>query len=145
LHARLSLDTAYHRFFSAMRRLPPDWARMLATVDYHRRLALVVVPDPPTGDVIAVARYEPADRADTVEVAFVVEDRWQERGLGTVLLGDLLQAAGARGIQRFRAYVLADNRRMLDMLSRFTDVKERRIEAGVVDLVFTRRDRGKYD
>ena len=42
LHSRLSLDTAYQRFFAIVKRLPPDWARVLATVDYRRRLALVV-------------------------------------------------------------------------------------------------------
>ena len=37
----LSRETAYQRFFAVMKRLPPDWARILASVDYRRRLALV--------------------------------------------------------------------------------------------------------
>ena len=44
LHSRLSNQTAYQRFFTVVKRLPPDWARVLATVDYQRRLALVVEP-----------------------------------------------------------------------------------------------------
>jgi GNAT superfamily N-acetyltransferase len=128
LYARLSRHTAYQRFFTIMKRLPPDWAAILATVDYERRLALVAERD---GEVVGVARWEPTgDRDDTVEVAFVVQDGWQNRGLGTWLLLDLLAAAQTRHHQRFVAYVLADNTRMLDLITRFTDVEQRRIESG---------------
>jgi len=140
MYDRLSRHTAYQRFFTVMRRLPPDWARMLANVDYHRRLALVAEHDEPAGpELIAVARYEPSGQPGMVEVAFVVQDGWQNRGLGTILLGDLLSAAEARGFTRFSAYVLADNMRMLDLLARFTEVEQRKLESGVVELTFTSR------
>jgi RimJ/RimL family protein N-acetyltransferase len=142
MYDRLSRHTAYQRFFTVMRRLPPDWARLLATVDYHRRLALVAEPaDGDPHEIVAVARYEPTDDPEIAEVAFVVQDGWQELGLGTMLLDDLMRAAVARGIPRFRAWVLADNRRMLDLLARFTDVRRRRIDAGVVELEFAPRSR----
>jgi len=137
---RLSLLTAYQRFFNVMKRLPPDWARILATVDYHHRLALIAECGPPDAPVlVAVARYEPTNDPETAEVAFVVQDGFQGRGLGVVLLNRLLEAGEARGIRRFRAYVLADNSRMLDMLARFTDIRERSVEHGVVDILFERR------
>jgi RimJ/RimL family protein N-acetyltransferase len=137
-YARLSEHTAYQRFFTVMKRLPPDWARMLANVDYAKRLALIAEADTPTGpELVAVARYEPTARTDTVEVAFVVQDAWQNKGLGTALLHDLLRAAHARGFHRFSAYVLATNRRMLDLISRFTTVVERKLESGVVEATFT--------
>ena len=137
LHGRLSRDSVYHRFFAIVKRLPPDWARVLATVDYRRRLALVV--EDPTGgnsELIAVGRYD-AEEADTVEVAFVVQDNWQNRGLGTLLLDAILCAATARSYRRFRAYVLADNRRMLDLITRFTVVESRKTEQSVTELVFS--------
>ena len=137
LYDRLSLDTRYHRFFSAKRRLPPDWAQFLATVDHRTRQALVVEsPDDPDA-LIAVARYEPAGEPDLVEVAFVVQDGWQDRGLGTRLFQALLRAAAANGITRFRAWVLADNRRMLDLIARYGRVERRTVEHGVVELTFT--------
>jgi RimJ/RimL family protein N-acetyltransferase len=141
LYDRLSQHTAYQRFFSVMKRLPPDWAQILATVDYRRRLALVAEHEGPEGgpELIAVGRYEPTQREDTAEVAFVVQDGWQRRGLGTILLHGILDAATARGIRHFVAYVLADNARMLDLLRRFTNVKGRMIADGVVEVVFTRR------
>ena len=148
-YGRLSEHTAYQRFFTVMKRLPPDWARMLANVDYVTRLALVAEVRTPGGlELVAVARYEPTARADTVEVAFVVQDGWQNKGLGTILLHDLLRAAQARGIHRFSAWVLATNRRMLDLISRFTTVVERTLDHGVVEATFTADgrpvpDRGK--
>jgi RimJ/RimL family protein N-acetyltransferase len=137
---RLSRHTAYQRFFTIMKRLPPDWARMLANVDYVKRLALVAEAETSRGlELVGVARYEPTDRPDMVEVAFVVQDGWQGKGLGTVLLHDLLRAAEARGIRRFQAWVLADNSRMLDLLARFTTILERKIEMGVAEVTFTPR------
>jgi len=72
-----------------------------------------------------ILTVRPTDEPDTVEVAFVVQDGWQNRGLGTIL---------------FRAYVLADNRRMLDLITRFGQVHERKTDQGVTELLFTRRE-----
>src|SRR5688572_1038492 len=58
LYDGLSQDSRYQRFFTVMRRLPPDWARYLANVDYVRRLALVVEAPRDPQALIAVARYE---------------------------------------------------------------------------------------
>jgi RimJ/RimL family protein N-acetyltransferase len=137
---RLSRYTAYQRFFTVMRRLPPDWAHLFANVDYERRLALLAEHGGPEApELVGVARYEPTDRPDTVEVAFVIQDAWQNRGLGTIMLEALLAAAEARGIRRFRAYVLSSNARMIELLVRFLEVLERRTESGVTDLLLTVR------
>ena len=125
LYDHLSRDTRYHRFFSVMQRLPPDWARLHATVDYRSRLALVAEAPGDPDTLIAVARYEPAGAPDTAEVAFVVQDGWQDRGLGTILFSELLAAAALNGVRHFRAWVLADNRRMLDLVARLGEVTRR--------------------
>src|SRR5215468_3768506 len=57
-------------------------------------------------------------------------------GLGADLLDAILQAATARSFRRFRAYVLADDRRMLDLISRFSRIEARKTERGVTELVF---------
>jgi RimJ/RimL family protein N-acetyltransferase len=138
LYDHLSRDSRYQRFFSIRQRLPPDWADFLANVDHVRRFALVVEDPGDPETLIAVARYEPAE-ADAVEVAFVVQDAWQNRGLGTLLFRELLAAAAANGIKRFRAWVLGDNRRMLDLIARFGQVQQRSFAQGVVELAFTSR------
>jgi RimJ/RimL family protein N-acetyltransferase len=57
-----------------------------------------------------------------------------------VLLRALLAAAQARGIRRFSAYVLADNSRMLGLLSRHTRIIEQRLDRGVMELLFEPRE-----
>jgi acetyltransferase len=116
-----------------MARLPPDWARILANVDYDKRMAIVAVA--PGGQLVAVARYDYDDEAKEAEIALVVQDHWQEKGLGRILMSELLDRAATKGIRRFRAYVLADNRRMLDLLARTTQVLERYTERGITSLL----------
>jgi RimJ/RimL family protein N-acetyltransferase len=107
-------------------------------VDYRRRLALVIERGPDADpELIGVGRYEPTAEPDTAEVAFVIEDRWQGKGLGTMLFTALLDAARDRGIHRFRADVLADNRRMLDLITRFTCVGSRETRDAITSLIFS--------
>lgn len=136
LHERLSPESAYQRFFAVMRRLPPDWARVLADVDHDRRAAIVAAD--PGGELVGVARYGALPEGGEAEIALVVEDAWQHRGLGTILLSALLDHAESRGITRFLAYVLAENRRMLRLIGRLSVVTERSLDHGVVTLRFTR-------
>jgi acetyltransferase len=143
-YSRLSKQSAYQRFFTLRRRLPSDWARHFADVDYQGRLALIAdretVDEP---ELIGVARYESAQDHDLPELALVVQDGWQGKGLGALLLNEILGAGQARGHRRFRALVLADNNEMLTLLDRHTEIKERTIEDGIVALIFEGREPSK--
>jgi RimJ/RimL family protein N-acetyltransferase len=144
LFDHLSTSSRHQRFFTPLSRLPTDWVHHFANVDYQERLALVAERDV-EGDIEigGVARYEPTGEPVTREIAVAVEDRWHRQGLGTILLGDLLHAADVRGIQRFRAFVLAENQGMLRLIARFGEVVDKRVEEGVVEIVFTRRAPGQ--
>ena len=74
--------------------------------------------------------------------AFVVADGWQERGLGAILLEAVLDATAARGIEHFRADVLADNHRMLRLFTSRTRVEHRITESGVTSLRLRRAAAG---
>jgi RimJ/RimL family protein N-acetyltransferase len=140
LFHRLSPRTVYQRFFRAYDRLPQHWYRHFANVDYQTRLALVAEEQEISGPQLrAVARYEPGETAGTTEIAIVVEDGWQGRGLGGLLLDALLAAAETRGLRRFTADVLADNRPMLRVLSRLADIRRRELAYGVLTIEFERR------
>ena len=56
-----------------------------------------------------------------------------------MLFSELLAAAELNGIRRFRAWVLADNRRMLDLIARLGEITQRSIDQGMAELVFTAR------
>ena len=140
LFDRLSQHTAYQRFFSVLKRLPPAYAKIFANVDYQQRLAIVAERDTPADpELIGVGRYEPTDTPGMVEVAFVVQDAWQGQGLGSILLDAVSRAAVARGAQQFRAFVLGDNHRMLGLLARRTEITGRKLEEGVVSVEFRPR------
>lgn len=109
-HARLSPESIYYRFFSPRPRLSDREVEHFTTVDHDRRVALIATI---AGEMVAVVRYDRlADRPETAEVAFLVEDAHQGRGVGPVLLEHIAAAARERGVRRFVASVLPDNRRM---------------------------------
>jgi RimJ/RimL family protein N-acetyltransferase len=120
-----------------MQRLLPDWARILASVDHDRRAAVVAVS--PDDELVGVARYGCEPGSDEAEIALVVQDGWQGRGLGTILLTALLVHGESRGLTRFRAYVLATIHRMLRLIEAVGLVVERSLDQGVLSLRFTRR------
>lgn len=108
-HARLSDESVYFRYFGVKPELSDDEVRHLTTLDYDRRVAFVGLL---RGEIVGVARYEGID-ATTAEVAFVVRDDQQGRGVGSILLEHLAAAARERGIGRFVAETLPMNQRML--------------------------------
>lgn len=109
--ARLSPDSRYWRFMAPLSRLSPEWLRYLTEIDYHNHFAigaLVINQTPPLG--IAIARYVRDPNHPTVaEPAVTVVDDYQGHGLGSLLLGLLIDDAMAHGITRFRAFLLAEN------------------------------------
>src|SRR3954453_16770593 len=102
LYARLSPRTRYLRFLSPMPTLPDTLVRMLACVDYRRKLALVAEYDNGRdAEVIGLGSFGAAEKDGDVEVALVIRDDWQRLRVGTELARRILEAAQARGFQRF--------------------------------------------
>jgi acyl-CoA synthetase (NDP forming)/GNAT superfamily N-acetyltransferase len=133
LHSRLSERTRYLRFFGAYPHIPPRDLVRFTVVDYVSRVALVAEV---RGDVVAVGRYEGQPGVGSAEVAFVVEDAHQARGIGSVLLEHLAAAARERGITEFEAYVLAENPRMVRVFLDAGYQVRREFESGLVHLSF---------
>ncbi|WP_028658726.1 bifunctional GNAT family N-acetyltransferase/acetate--CoA ligase family protein [Nocardioides insulae] len=108
-YARVSDQSKYYRFFSPMPRLSDRDIERFTHVDHRDRVAFVLTLQ---GRMIAVGRFDVV-RPGEAEVAFLVEDRHQGRGIAQILLEHLAQAARERGISRFIADVLPDNNRMI--------------------------------
>ena len=110
LHARLSERSRYFRYFGAYPRIPQKDLERFSVVDHHDRVAFAAL----LGDeIIAVGRYERLEGGPSAEVAFVVDDAHQGRGLGSILLEHLAAAASESGLRRFVAEVLAENAAMV--------------------------------
>ncbi len=109
LYERLSPESMYLRFFSPV---PAPFAlqtERLTQVDQDEHVVIVAE----SGDeVVAMARYDRLP-GDTAEVAFVVDDAHQSRGLGTLLLEHLAAIGRGQGLRQFVATTLPQNRQML--------------------------------
>ncbi len=133
-HSRMSDRTRYLRYFSPYPRIPERDLERFVNVDHHDREAYVIVNGP---RIMAVGRYERlGPDSPEAEVAFVVEDAHQGRGIGSVLLEHLAAAAQENGITRFVAEVLPQNAGMLRVFSDFGYQVQRKYADGVVHLGF---------
>jgi nucleotide-binding universal stress UspA family protein/RimJ/RimL family protein N-acetyltransferase len=113
---RLSPESRYRRFFSAMPELGDSMLAYLTDVDHHDHEALIAL-DAASGDTVGVVRYvRSADDAEVAEVAVTVVDTWHGRGLATLLLGRLAARARREGVRRFSAVVMADNPRAVRVI-----------------------------
>jgi GNAT superfamily N-acetyltransferase len=131
----LSPASAYRRFFVPTHDLTDAQLTYLSTPDHQHHEALGVT-DPLTGEGVAVARYiQSAHDPAIAEIAITVVDRWQGRGVGRALLNELSAVARERGIERFSGLILAENRRMIELMSSLGAVVSRRKERDTVEIV----------
>ncbi|MCM3885386.1 GNAT family N-acetyltransferase [Frankia sp. R82] len=131
---RLSLQTIYFRYFAARRSLSDEDIRHMTVVDQRRRGALVAMIG---DDLVAVAHWEgTAARPTEAEIAFLVQDDQQGRGFGSILLEHLAAAARDRGVRRFDADVLSQNRQMIRVFIEAGYTVARAFDYGEVRLSF---------
>lgn len=130
-HGTLSPETTYLRFFTPHPELSDDELHRFTHVDHRDREAIVATA---ADQIIGIARYDRLDDGGA-EVAFVVADAWQGRGLGTALFHRLAERARQVGIERFVAETLPHNRSMLTVFHRSGLPVKSTFEDGVVHLV----------
>ena len=131
-YSQVSDQSKYYRFFSPMPTLSERDVARFTEVDHVERVAFVVLLK---SRMIAVGRYDVVE-AGEAEVAFLVQDEHQGRGIAQILLEHLAQAARERGLDRFVAEVLPDNQ---PMIQTFRDAGYRVVsqyDDGVLSLEF---------
>jgi acetyl coenzyme A synthetase (ADP forming)-like protein len=128
LHAHLSQESRASRYFAAHPELSP--------ADLHRMLSsgpddLVLVAE--RGNrLVALAEYHRNVGSEEAEVAFVVDDDFQGRGLGTILLEHLAAEGRRHGVRRFVADTLTTNARMIDVFQHAGFAVTTRLDGGDV-------------
>jgi RimJ/RimL family protein N-acetyltransferase len=130
-HARLSPSTVQHRFHGSKRELSVPLAHTFTDVDGANDAAIVATTGT-RGRIIGVARYCRLTPT-SAEVAFVVEDAYQGRGIGGRLMRHLRELALANGVTVFVAEVLSDNTPMFHLLQK-TGTTRTRYDRGVCEI-----------
>jgi acetyltransferase len=122
----LGTESRYHRFFTAMPRLPDHLLEAFLDLDGETRLAIAAFDPARPSEVgsddgygIGVARYLPADTDEqSAELAVTVIDEYQSQGVGRVLLEALVVGALHGGLRSLYGYVMYENAGMISLFRR---------------------------
>ncbi|UCD00201.1 MAG: GNAT family N-acetyltransferase [Phycisphaerales bacterium] len=110
----LSERTVRTRYMTHTMAFPHRDIQRLTNIDYRQDVAIVgVVPRVSGEEIVAIAQYFLDPKSQSAEVAFLVQDEWQRKGMGTFLLDYITQIARQRGVRTFWAKVLPSNEPML--------------------------------
>ena len=133
MHGAQSQTSIYLRFFTYKSSLSTKELERFTRVDHRDRVCFVLVL---ADRIIGVGRYDRTDRHDDAEVAFMISDAHQGRGIGSILLEHLAAAARENGIDHFSAEVLPENRKMLRVFAEAGYELTRKFDDGVVVVGF---------
>ncbi len=128
-----SEQTKYLRYHGTLKAMPHNQLQVFCNIDYDSEMALVAVAGG-AGDeeIVAVGRYLTMPASNAAEVAFVVRDDWQRKGLGSYLFGRLFDIGKNAGLREFHADVLPENAGMLKIFHSPEMSTETTTEDGVV-------------
>lgn len=114
----LSEESRYFRFLNAIRELSERTLTRFTRIDYSSEMALIAVIQEGERQIeIGVARYIVNPDGKSCEFAIVVADAWQHRGIGSLLMSQLMGAARDRGLETMEGLVLASNHKMLSLMA----------------------------
>jgi len=136
LVAGLSEESRHRRFMLTITYLPDRKLAQLTELDHHDSEALLALDTERGRKCLGVSRYTGLMGTDVrvAEVAAVVADAWQGRGLARVLVERLIERARAEGVERLVALVRKSNRQALRLFEKQLGFGRRGIESGLVEL-----------
>ena len=128
----LSQQSVYYRWMSHLKRMPRKEIQNYVYIDHRDQVAIVgTLPESSGEEIIAVGGYFLNPKTNRAEVAFTVLDDWQNRGIGTYLLRQLIRVAKRYGIAGFTAEVLRQNKAMQTVFNNADCRVKSRLEEGV--------------
>jgi len=131
----LTTDSMYHRFISTRTDMPHERLQQFVAIDYSREMVILAMERQEGQEtIVGMGQYLIDEKSHTAEVAFVVLDKFQGKGVGLELLAYLTYLARKRGLLSFTAAVLQDNRRMLHLFESMGFIVEKRLDSGVYEL-----------
>lgn len=136
----LSDRSMYRRFISRLKDMPHERLQEFVVIDYTKEmviLATLEAEDKEKEEVLGVGQYGIDERTHTADVAFVVRDNYQGKGIGTELVSYLTYLAKRDGLLGFTAEVLQQNRPMLHLFEKMGFDIDKRSAEGVYEMRMT--------
>jgi GNAT superfamily N-acetyltransferase len=115
MFSRSSSETIYRRFHLPYPEVPEWMIVLMLGADHHKEALIAVAGE----KVVGHAMYVRLGDNTEAEIAIIVEDEWQSKGVGKSLLSELARRARPRGVETFTGEVLATNRPMLGLAAMF--------------------------
>jgi len=135
LFYRFSKEAVYYRYFAPVTTMPHEKMQAYVNADCADTVSIVGLAAEGAGErLIAEARYVAEPGRPWAEVAFVVDEALQGKGIATFIFRMLVEAARQRGIKGFTAQVLATNKAMLSVFEKGGLALEARLNHGVYDI-----------
>ena len=133
----LDPESIYTRFFRHKSQLTDEELKTITEVDFESTVALVVTIPGGGGEetIIGAGRYvlyDPPNPLRSAEIAFTIEEDYHGQGMASCVLRHLIHIARDKGVSRFEAEVLAENRAMLTVFARSGLPMKKSLEEGVV-------------
>ncbi len=147
LFYRFSDRAVYYRYFSPVKTMPHGKMQAYVNVDYRTVMSIVGVIQEAGGErVIAEGRYVRLKDRPYADVAFVVDEAYQGRGIASFIFGMLIRIARERGgIEGFTADVLADNKSMMKVFEKSALPLQATLAGGAYELTMPFSDEEQTD
>jgi len=144
LFYRFSDTSVYYRYFSPIKTMPHRKMQEYVNIDYQRIMSIVGITDLSGSErIIAEGRYVRHHNLPGADVAFVVDENYQGRGIASFLFEILIRAAREQGIKWFTADVIADNKAMLKVFEKAPFPISAVMESGIYNLSIPFNDSGE--
>ncbi len=135
LFYRFSDQAVYYRYFSPIKAMPHRKMQTYVNVDYRRVMSIVgTIERVGAEEIIAEGRYVRHQDSSLADVAFVVDEKYQGRGIASFLFGLLIRVAREQEISGFTADVIAENKAMLRVFEKAPFPIRAVLESGIYTL-----------
>lgn len=137
LFYQFSDEARYLRYFTSVRTMPHRNMQKYIHIDYTTTLSLVAVLQKGHSErIIAEARYAAYPGGEKYDMAFLVDEEFQGKGIASFLMNYLIEIAADRGVKKLCASILSQNEKMLAVFGKASVRPSRKIEDGIFELEF---------
>ncbi len=135
LFYRFSDQAVYSRYFTSIKTMPHKKMQEYVNVNYNLIMSIVgIIEDSGTEKIIAEARYARTKQDSFADTAFIVDEKYHNKGIASYLFELLIRTAREEGVKGFTADVLATNKAMLKVYEKSPFPVQTVLSRGIYEL-----------